>query len=361
MNSFFSKNFKNKKILITGHNGFKGTWLTLWLLKYNAKIIGISLKKSNNNKLYNSLLIEKKIKSYYFDISKNLKKLKRIINKEKPDYIFNLAAQAIVSKSFTHPEYTIKNNIGINVNLLEVLKNYEKKVSVIMVTSDKVYQNIEQLKSYKENDRLGGKDIYSASKSASEIIFNAYFQSFLNKKKNLLFGIARAGNVIGGGDWSKDRLIPDVFRSWKDKKLLKIRSPKATRPWEFVLEPLSGYLLLSIKLRSNKKLNGQAFNFSSLVTNNLSVLEMVKNLSKARKKRYSKYLINQKNLKFNEAKILNLNPRKAYKLLNWKSVMKLSDIISFISAWYQHYEEKKDLKNITEQQLDSYIKLLNQK
>ncbi len=359
MKNDLKKKFNNKKILITGHNGFKGTWLCLWLLKYNAKIIGISLKSNKNNYLYKTLKIEKKIKSYYFDISLNQKKLKNIIFKEKPDYIFNLAAQAIVSKSFLDPAYTLKNNIGININLLESLRNYKKKISVVMVTSDKVYENVEKLESYKETDNLGGKDIYSASKSSSELIFNAYFQSFLKYYKNLNFAVARAGNVIGGGDWSKDRLVPDIFRSWKNKKTLKIRNPKSTRPWEFVLDPLYGYLILSIKLLENKKLNGEAFNFSSKATNNLSVLNMVKELSKFRKDKFSKFSINRNNLRFKEAQILNLNSRKSFKILNWKSVMTLKDIVKYISKWYEVYEDNKNVKSETEKQLEEFLKLID--
>ena len=347
------------KVLITGHNGFKGTWLSLWLLKLNANVVGISLKSNKNNFLYKKLKIDKKIKSYYFDISVNQKKLKNIIYNEKPDFIFNLAAQAIVSKSFKYPNYTLKNNIGININLLESLRNYNKKISVVMVTSDKVYENIEKIKSYKERDQLGGKDIYSASKSSSELIFNAYFQSFLKDKRNLSFGIARAGNVIGGGDWSDDRLIPDIFRSWKKRKTLKIRNPKATRPWEFVLDPLYGYLILSVKLLNNRKINGEAFNFSSKETNNLSVLNMVIQLSKFRKMKYSKFTIDKKKKIFKESKILNLNSNKSLKILKWKSLMSLKKIIKFISEWYEVYEDNGDIKLKTEDQLDEFIKLIN--
>ena len=228
-----------------------------------------------------------------------------------------------------------------------------------MVTSDKVYENIEKIKSYKERDQLGGKDIYSASKSSSELIFNAYFHSFLKDKRNLSFGIARAGNVIGGGDWSDNRLIPDIFRSWKKRKTLKIRNPKATRPWEFVLDPLYGYLILSVKLLNNRKINGEAFNFSSKETNNLSVLNMVIQLSKFRKMKYSKFIIDKKKKIFKESKILNLNSNKSLKILKWKSLMSLKKIIKFISEWYEVYEDNGDIKLKTEEQLDDFIKLIN--
>lgn len=354
------KFFKNKKIIITGHTGFKGSWLTLWLLKYNSKIVGISLKESKKNLFYKSLEIEKKIKNYYFDINLNLSLLKKIIKLEKPDFIFNLAAQAIVSKSYYDPIYTLKNNIGININLFEALREYNRTCSIVLVTSDKVYENLEIKKSYKENDLLGGKDIYSSSKSSSELIFRAYFQTFLKYKKNLNFGIARAGNVIGGGDWSANRLVPDTYKSWNRKKVLKIRNPNATRPWEFVLEPLYGYMILSIKILKNKSLNAEAFNFSCTSTNNLSVINMVKNLSKFRKKNFSSYKIDIK-AKFKESKILNLNSNKAKKILRWSSILSLQQVVQFVSNWYEVKKNKKQIQNISINQINKYIDLIKKK
>ena len=354
MNKFFKKNFYNKKILITGHTGFKGTWLTLWLLKYKPKILGISLPGSKNNSFYSKLKLENKIKTKYFDIGNNLNKTKKIIHNFKPDYIFNLAAQALVSISYEKPEYTLKNNINININLLETIRTLKNNCSVVLITSDKVYENIEKKKSYRESDKLGGKDIYSVSKSASELIINGYKESFLKKKRNIKFAVARAGNVIGGGDWSPNRLVPDIYRQWMKKKKLFLRNPSSTRPWQHVLEPLVGYMILAIKLKTNSKLNYETFNFSSKATHNISVLEMVKKLSNYRNGKFSNYDY-LKNKLFNEAKLLNLSSKKAKKYLNWEAALSFDETAKLISNWYENKNEKELIK-ISEEQIQFYLK-----
>jgi CDP-glucose 4,6-dehydratase len=357
MNKIIKKNFFNKKILITGHTGFKGTWFTLWLLKYKPKILGISLPGSKQNSFYKKLNLEKKINTNYFDIGKNLNKTKKIISKFKPDFIFNFAAQALVSVSYEKPDYTLKNNLNININLLETLRILKKNCSVILITSDKVYENIEKKRPYIENDKLGGKDIYSVSKSASELIINGYKESFLKKKKNIRCAVVRAGNVIGGGDWSQNRLVPDIYRQWMKKKKLFLRNPSSTRPWQHVLEPLFGYMILAIKLKTNSKLNYETFNFSSKATHNLSVLEMVKKLAKYRNGNFCKYDY-LKNKLFNEAKILNLSSRKAKKYLNWEAKLSFEEIAKLISKWYEN-KNKRELTKISKDQIEYYLKKIN--
>ena len=207
--------FKNKKILVTGHSGFKGSWLTLWLSLTGASIFGISNNLNKKNIFKNHL--QNRVKSFNIDIT-NFKSFKKTLNHIKPDYIFHLAAQSIVSKSYQNPIDTIYSNSIGTLNLLEILKNYKKKCTIVIITSDKCYYNVEKNTGYKESDQLGGDDPYSASKAIAEIIFSSYFKSFLYKNKNLRIASARAGNVIGGNDWTEDRIVPDIINSIKKKQ-----------------------------------------------------------------------------------------------------------------------------------------------
>jgi len=234
-------NFKGKKVIITGHTGFKGSWLTIWLLHLGAKIIGISNGIPTKPSNFELNKLKKKINNQNFDI-KNKIKLQRLINIHKPDYIFHLAAQSLVKKSYAKPSLTFETNSFGTLTLLDVLKDYKTKkiCSVVIITSDKSYKNLELNRGYKEDDLLGGHDPYSASKACAELIIQSYFNSFLIKNKNLKISVARAGNVIGGGDWSENRLIPDCIKSIKNKKKLLIRFPNSTRPWQHVFKAIYG-------------------------------------------------------------------------------------------------------------------------
>ena len=259
---------------------------------------------------------------------------KNVLIKNQPDYIFHLAAQAIVSKAYREPKDTfLTNSIG-TLNILESLKYIKKKCNIVIITSDKSYKNIELKRGYHERDLLGGKDPYSASKACAENIIYSYFESYLKKKKNLNIAVARAGNVIGGGDWSENRLIPDCIKSIQKKKPLKIRNLKSTRPWLHVLEVLAGYLLLSISLGKNKNLNGQAFNFGPSGKNAISVkviLDYLKtNFKNLNWKKESKKF-------FFESKLLMLNSSKAKKYIKWKSVLTNKEKINYLVDWYKCY------------------------
>ena len=240
--------FKNKKVLITGHTGFKGSWLSLWMHFMGAKVLGISNGLVSNPSNFKILNLNTKIMSKKIDI-KNYENLKKKIITFKPDYIFHLAAEAIVKKSYDNPRNTwLTNTIG-TMNILEIIRNYKKKLVVVIITSDKVYKNIEINRGYRETDVLGSLDPYSASKASADIAAQSYVNSYLKKKKNLRIGVARAGNVIGGGDWAVGRLIPDCIRSWSKNKEVILRNPKSTRPWQHVLDVLRGYIILSINLK----------------------------------------------------------------------------------------------------------------
>ncbi len=334
------KYFKNKKIIITGHTGFKGSWLALWLHSLGADVLGLSKNIPTKPSHFKSLNLEKKIKSKKIDLI-DLKKLKKIIYNFKPDYIFHLAAQSIVKKSYVDTKETWESNLISTINLLEVLKDMKKKTTVIIITSDKVYKNIETKKGYKEIDRLGGLDPYGASKSATEIAIQSYVNSFFYQKKNKLkvrICSARAGNVIGGGDWSPDRLIPDCMKSWSKNKTVKIRNPKSTRPWQHVLEVIYGYLILAMNLNSSKKLHGESFNFGPKY-HNYKVSEVLNEIKKIWP---STKWIYDKNKKFKENQLLNLNSKKSYKILKWKQTLTFKKQIWMLVDWYKFYNKNKN-------------------
>ena len=222
--------------------------------------------------------LENKVKHYLGDI-RDQKLISEKIEFIKPDVIFHLAAQAIVSSSYSDPLGTISTNVMGTANILDCLKNIKHKCATVIITSDKCYENKEWLWGYREIDQLGGKDIYSSSKASAELIVRSYLESFFKKDSNASISVARAGNVIGGGDWAKDRIVPDIFRSWSNNQVVEIRSPSSTRPWQHVLEPLSGYLTLGEKLWNSKKFHSEVYNFGPLANVDKSVLELVRNLS----------------------------------------------------------------------------------
>ena len=255
----FKKYFKNKKIIITGHTGFKGSWLSYILDKNNSIVKGYSLSPKTSPSLFSQLKFSDKFSSVIADIN-DFEKLRKEIVSFNPDIIFHLAAQPIVIESYNNPKYTFDTNFTGTLNLLEILREAKEECVCIFITTDKVYANNEQKNSFKEDDKLGGNDPYSASKAASEILINSYFKSYFSKN-NISIASVRAGNVIGGGDWSKFRLLPDIVRAHKDKSELNVRHPKAVRPWQHVLEPLFGYLELSQRLSNDKMKYSGSWNF----------------------------------------------------------------------------------------------------
>ena len=268
----FKDTYNQKKVLVTGHTGFKGSWLTTWLLKLGANIVGISKDLPSYPAMFDELDLESKISHYREDI-RDLPKMIDIISNEKPDFLFHLAAQPIVSTSYSDPIETISSNVMGTTNILEALKISNHNCKAIIITSDKAYDNVEQVWGYKEEDKMGGYDIYSGSKGAAELIIKSYYHSFFKKEtSNVRLAIGRAGNVIGGGDWAKDRIVVDCMKAWSENKTVEIRSPNATRPWQHVFEALFGYLILATRVRSDKTLNGQSFNFTSLNTSNFNVV-----------------------------------------------------------------------------------------
>lgn len=359
----FNNIYKGKRVLVTGHTGFKGSWLTQWLLMMGAEVIGISEKIPTNPSLFELLNLEDKITHHIEDI-RNSKETSEIINKEKPDFLFHLAAQPIVSLSYQNPLETISTNVMGTANVLDSLRNTDFKCTVIVVTSDKCYDNVEWYWGYKETDHLGGKDIYSGSKGGAELITKSYFQSFFKKPESKIrIASVRAGNIIGGGDWAHDRIVPDMIRAWNKNERLKIRSPYATRPWQHVLDPLSGYLLVGEKLFEREKLNGEAFNFGPRHEINKPVIELVSDLAIKfgfSNPKDSYEILEDKT--FDEASLLKLNCDKSLLQLRWLPVLYYTEFIDFTGSWYHEYIKKKNnLLNFTQEQIKEYCYLAKER
>jgi len=275
------KEFRNKTVLVTGHTGFKGSWLSTWLHNLGANVVGVSNDIVSMPSNFSVSGVPTFIEDRRLDI-RDLDAVKSLIEDIQPDFVFNLAAQALVRRSYENPLETMTTNAIGSANVLESLREINKKVSVVMITSDKAYDNVEWAWGYRETDRLGGKDPYSASKGMAELAIRSYVESFFKSSGcNIRIGIARAGNVIGGGDWALDRIVPDCMRAWANGDIVDIRSPLATRPWQHVLEPLSGYLCLARDLYLYDKHNGEAYNFGPPADQNYSVSELIDEMSKS--------------------------------------------------------------------------------
>jgi len=352
----FNNVYANKKVLVTGHTGFKGTWLTVWLLKVGAKVVGVSKDIPTHPSMFEELKLRDKIKHYQENI-RDLAKMKEILMSEQPDFVFHLAAQPIVSVSYSDPIETISSNVMGTANILEALKTSNHPCTAVIITSDKAYDNVEQVWGYKEDDKMGGKDIYSGSKGAAELIIKSYFHSFFRAPScNIKLAIGRAGNVIGGGDWAKDRIVVDCMLAWSKGEKVEIRSPNATRPWQHVLEPLSGYLNLGAELYRNDSLHGEAFNFGPRAEQNHTVEQLLKDLS-----RYwhfsnaSDAFSVTDNIPFHEAGLLKLNCDKALFYLKWQANLQYDETIKFTGEWYyDFYKSQKDMYEKTLEQIAEY-------
>jgi len=355
----FKNSYINKKVLVTGHTGFKGAWLTTWLLRLGANVVGYSKDIPTDPSMFAALGLEAKIQHYVGDVC-DLVSLRKVIIDEKPDFIFHLAAQAIVSSSFSDPVETIMTNAIGTMNVLESLRNTLHPCVALLITSDKCYDNVEWVWGYKETDALGGKDIYSGSKGAAELIIKSYLHSYFSgSNTHIRIGVGRAGNVIGGGDWAKDRIIADSLRAWTEGHKVEIRSPNATRPWQHVLEPLSGYLSLGMSLLSSDKLHGEAFNFGPRAEQNRTVVDLLEDLgSKWGIKNPNDIYQVTANVPFHEAGLLKLNCDKALYHLRWAPTLSYLEMVDFISNWYgPFYRGESELFEITSKQIADYEKI----
>ena len=349
LNSFY----KNKKIFLTGHTGFKGSWMLAWLYSMGCIVKGYALPPENKYDLYNVITGNDICQSIIADIREK-EKLKKELLEFQPDIIFHLAAQPLVRYSYHDPIKTFEVNSMGTVYILDALRSLEKQCSIIVVTTDKVYLNKDSDHLYKETDLLGGYDPYSASKAAAEIITDSYRNSFFNIDKfnshQKAIASARAGNVIGGGDWNQDRIIPDIVKALQKNETIILRNPGSIRPWQFVLDPISGYLLLGKKLHENHSQFSGAWNFGPPQNDNLTVKEIVEFSIKCwgKGKYETPRLMNQPH----EAKLLKLDANKAVHELNWKPKYNSKKTIENTILWYK--QSAMDQKDYTYKQLNDY-------
>lgn len=346
-----------RRVLLTGNTGFKGSWLSIWLKMLGADVYGYSLDVPTNPSLFEVAGLLNRLHHRFGDI-RDREALNAYIQEVKPDFLFHLAAQAIVSTSYQEPFDTITTNVVGTASVLEAIRHITWPCTCVLITSDKAYDNVEWIWGYRETDAMGGKDVYSGSKGAAELTIKCYWHSFLSKMPHIKLGIARAGNVIGGGDWAIDRIIVDCVKAFSHNEPVEIRSPKATRPWQHVLEPLSGYLTLGQYLYESKSANGEAYNFGPRAEQTKTVLALVQDLS-------SRWGINPDqavrvtdNVPFHEATLLKLNCDKALAYLNWHSTLHYEQCIRFIADWYHAYyvEHRQDMYELTCAQIDEYMK-----
>ena len=356
-NFFFLKKFwKNKKVFLTGHTGFKGSWFSIFLNLIGAKVVGYSLRPEEKKNLFDLTNLNKQIHSSIIGDIRDYDKLKKSILKSAPDFVVHMAAQPLVRYSYDHPKYTYEVNTLGTVNILNILNELNFIKSALIVTTDKVYFNNDKKSYYHENDRLGGLDPYSNSKSCAELIVDSYNHSFL-RKKNIYVATARAGNVIGGGDFSIDRVLPDYFRSLcsKNKNLL-LRFPNSIRPWQHIIDPLYGYLLLLMKLHKKKKFGEYCWNFGPERSNNKPVGYVVNLMNKEFNNSVKIIKKNNTSKDYYESKLLMLNSEKSKKTLNWKAKYNLNDSIKLISVWHKKFLMKKKTLKICQEQILNYFK-----
>ena len=326
--------FFKKRIIITGHSGFKGSWLMRWLVLLGCDVTGISIGIPTEPSNYKILRQDTVVKDIWIDIN-NKEDLERSFKKIKPHMVFHFAAQSIVSESFIDPFKTFNTNVIGSLNVLQSSINCGSSPSIIMITSDKCYRNKGLNIAYKENDELGGDDPYSASKAAAEILIRSLYLSInSSNNKKIKLAICRAGNSIGGGDWSPSRIVPDCIRAWSSNRKAVVRSPDSIRPWQHVLDSLGGYLWLMEKLELNENLSGEAFNFGPLIEQDINVELLVKRLAN-NWGRDAKFII--KNSNINESDFLKVDSNKAYQILGWKPVFSFNESLEMTSNWYKIY------------------------
>lgn len=346
----FKDFYKGKRVLVTGHTGFKGSWLTLWLKSLGAEVCGYSLAPNTSPSMFNELNVENGIKSVIGNIlDQNL--LNQTFEDFKPEIVFHLAAQPIVRLSYREPVLTYETNVIGSLKVLEAARKCKSVKAFVNVTTDKCYENNDSGKNFEETDPFGGYDPYSSSKGCVEIMSASYRNSFLQDADTYAMATARAGNVIGGGDWALDRLIPDCVRSINNGVKIEIRNPAAVRPWQHVLEPLSGYMLLAEKLFTEGKKYAEGFNFGP---NENSVLTVAHVSQKITEYYGQGEIIIHKTDSLHEAKLLMLSIKKAKKILQWKPVLTADEAIKNTVLWYKKFYAGENMQNFTFEQINYF-------
>ncbi len=349
--------FRGKRVLLTGHTGFKGSWLALLLDTLGAEVLGYALPPEYENSHFERLKLSDKIRHVEGDIC-DYARLDSIVREFQPEIVFHLAAQALVRRSYADPKATFDTNVSGSVNLLEAVRHCESVRSLVFVTSDKCYENVEWIWGYRETDALGGRDPYSASKGAAEIVFSSYQRSFFAHHPHLGAASVRAGNVIGGGDWAVDRIIPDCMRALQAELPICLRNPAATRPWQHVLEPISGYMLLAAKLYEAPQKYSGAWNFGPPVGATRTVEDVVRRIINSFGHGKIELPAAVTDNKQHEAHLLQLNSDKAHQLLQWQTRWNFEQTIDATAAWYAEVFAGSDAATVSRRQLREYFKEL---
>ncbi len=353
----FNNIYKNRKILITGNTGFKGCWLSLWLQYLGANVLGYSLEPDTEPSMFKALNLKNKIHTVFANIL-DKETLNKTFNNFKPEIVFHLAAQPLVLRSYKEPLLTYETNVMGTLNVLMAAKSCESVKSFVNVTTDKCYENKEVTTGYKEDDPMGGWDMYSSSKGCVEIMSASFRRSFLHEDNAFSLATARAGNVIGGGDWAQDRLIPDCIKAINNNVPIEIRNPDAIRPWQHVLEPLCGYLLLGQKLFEYGKLYAKGYNFGPLDNSVLTVADVAKKIVNYYGK--GSVIVGEKN-PLHEAGLLMLDITKAKEELNWTPTLSADEAIKNTVAWYRHFYNHEFMYDFTMEQIITYQNLCGEK
>lgn len=346
------KSFAGKRVLVTGHTGFKGAWLTFLLKELGADVMGFALAPAAGLNHFELLKLERRMTHVVGDI-RDAAAVKHALLSYEPEYVFHLAAQALVRKSYDDPVETFASNVLGSVHVLDAVRQADSVRALVYITSDKCYENVEWVWGYRENDRLGGHDPYSASKAAAEIVFSAFSRSFFSSRSSFGAATARAGNVIGGGDWSADRIVPDCIRAILANDAIQLRNPHATRPWQHVLEPLSGYVLLAACLHEDPKTYGGAWNFGPPSTEVRTVQEVasiiIEHFGRGRVE------VAKSTAREHEAQVLQLNCDKARQYLGWRPRWSVDESLAATAQWYKAVMDGVAAEKVTGSQIREYF------
>ena len=346
--------YRGKKVLLTGHTGFKGSWLSLWLLKSGARVTGVALTPDTDPSLFELLSIEREMRSEIADI-RELGGLQKIFAEAQPEIVIHNAAQPLVLRSYDDPVGTFETNVIGTANVLEAARHTKSVRSIVVVTTDKCYENRELAVPFKESDRLGGHDPYSSSKAAAEIVANSYRESFL-RQAGIAMATVRAGNVIGGGDWAENRIVPDIIRGLAKDGSVLLRQPKAKRPWQHVLEPVRGYLMIGQKLFEEGQAWAEAWNFGPRDESTVTVEELTRRA--IARWGSGRIEISGAGNQPHEAKTLMLDCAKAHQRLHWEPLLNIDGAVQYTVDWYKAVHGSRDAaRKITELQIDSYAAL----